>query len=77
MLSKGEIGTNRNWVSQRLARSSTFYPLPGKDTCPLQVTSQQFAGSHLFTWVEKGIVILVFFPRTITILMFGLEEGAW
>ena len=49
-----------------MKRLGVFLLPPGWDTSPSQVTSQhfvrlspkQFAGSHLYTWVERGTGIV-------------------
>ena len=53
-------------------RGVFLLPLDGWDTSPLQFTSQhfvtlspkQFAGSHLFTWVERDTVRVNCFAYT-------------
>ena len=56
---------------------------PGWDACPLKVTSQyfvrfpwQFAGTHLYSWVERGTVrVKCFAQEHNTMTRPGLEPG--
>ena len=57
---------------RRYEATRSISTLPGWDTCPSQVTSQHFvgcpqsnlAGSHLYTWVERGTLRVKCFVRT-------------
>ena len=48
-----------------MKRLGEFLPLPGWDACPSQgYPSSEFAGTHLYTSVRRGIIRVLSCPRT-------------